>query len=125
MIVTAAIPAALLADANHLAMCLGFSEADGETYRGMNWVDAAGNLYAAASFAARPEWIAHAQEALLRPVWDTEKTVNVAGAKRAQAALIFSLDPVLATPTAITVRGGPEGLPALLEMGLVPAPEPL
>lgn len=72
MRVTAACPEALIEDANHLAMCLAFSEADGETYRTpCGWQDAAGNRYSCVSFEARDEWLTAAQSPLVRPEWDT------------------------------------------------------
>jgi hypothetical protein len=99
-------------------MCLGFSEADGETYRGLNWVDAQGNLYAAASFEARDEWIIFAQAPLQRPLWDTAEVIDMVAAERAQAALAFSTEALSASPTALTAIGGMDGLSALVAMGL-------
>jgi len=119
MIITAAIPAALVDDANDLAMCLGTSLADGDTFRGLNWVDGQGNLYAAAAFERSDDWIEQVAVTLVRPEWDSDKSVNVTGANRAQDVWIFSMDAVPAGPAVITVRGGVEGLTALAEMGLV------
>lgn len=118
MIITAAIPAALVDDANDLAMCLGTSLADGETFRGLNWVDGQGNLYAAAAFEWDDERIEQVAVTLVRPAWDSDKSVNVTGANRAQDVWTFSMDAVLAVPSVITVRGGVDGLTALMEMGL-------
>lgn len=129
MRITCSCPAALVDDANQLAMCLGFSEADSETYRGLNWQDANGNLYAAASFEARPEWIMAAQAPLQRPAWDTAEIIDMDAAARAQAALVFwqaaedSPTPPAADPTKLTAIGGMEGPSALAMMGLTPTPE--
>lgn len=120
MRITAAAPEALLADCNQLAMCLAASEADGQTYRGLCWQDAQGNRYAAASFMARPEWIMAAQAPLQRPAWDTDEIIDMVAAERAQAALVFSLEPVPADPTKLTALGGMEGPDALAAMGLTP-----
>jgi len=88
MRVTAACPESLIEDANHLAMCLAFSEADGETYRTpCGWQDAAGNRYACASFEARDEWLSAAQSPLQRPEWDTTSIIDMAAAARAQAVI--------------------------------------
>lgn len=119
MIITAAIPAALVDDANDLAMCLGTSLADGETFRGLNWVDGQGNLYAAAAFEWDDERIEQVAVTLVRPAWDSDKSVNVTGANRAQDVWTFSMDAVLAVPAVITVRGGVDGVTALAEMGLM------
>ena len=117
--ITAAAPEALVSDANQYAMCLGQSEADGQTYRGLNWTDTDGNLYAAASFEARDEWITFAQAPLVRPTWDVDEIIDMVAAERAQAALVYAVEPVLAVPGALTAIGGMDGVGALAAMGLV------
>ena len=118
MRITCSCPEALISDANNLAMALGFSEADGQTYRGLNWQDADGNLYAAASFDARDEWVVFAQAPLVRPAWDTAEVIDMVAAERAQAALVFSTEAILASPAALTAIGGLDGVAALAAMGL-------
>ena len=118
MRITCSCPEALISDANNLAMALGFSEADGQTYRGLNWQDADGNLYAAASFDARDEWVVFAQAPLVRPAWDTAEVIDMVAAERAQAALVFSTEAILASPAALTAIGGLDGVAALVAMGL-------
>ena len=118
MRITCSCPEALISDANNLAMALGFSEADGETYRGLNWQDADGNLYAAASFEASEEWITFAQAPLVRPAWDVNEVIDMVTAERAQAALVFSTEATPASPAALTAIGGMEGVAALAAMGL-------
>jgi hypothetical protein len=135
MRLTAACPAALRDDANSLAMVLAFGPPDALTYGEPQWQDAVGNLYAAASFDALPEWMAAAQAPLVRPEWDTDDsgyTVNMAGADRAQALLYVvptdeegtRVDP-LANPTRLTVMAGEDGLAALAAMGLTKIPQEL
>jgi hypothetical protein len=116
-------------DANDLAMVLAFGPPDGNTYGSLNWQDADGNLYAAASFEARPEWVTAAQSTLVRPEWDTEPyVINMAGAERAQAALVFWVpseeepDAPQASTAALTAIGGVGGLEALSLMGLTQVP---
>jgi hypothetical protein len=118
--ITAACPETLIADANHLAMCLAHGPADGDTYRSPCWQDADGHLYAAASFEVRSEWIMSAQSPLVRPEWDTDEIVGMAAAARAQAALVFALEPTPAAPGQITAIGGMDGVDALVAMGLTP-----
>jgi hypothetical protein len=132
MRLTIACPAALIADANDLAMALAFGPADARTYGPADWQDPAGNLYAVASFEARPEWMAAAQEALARPAWDAgadDFAVNMTSAARAQGRLRvvgFDLDGVAvdpaATPDLITSMPGPDGPAALAAMGLALVP---
>ena len=120
--ITAAAPEALVSDANQYAMCLGQSEADGQTYRGLNWQDPDGNLYAAASFEARDEWVDFAQAPLVRPAWDVDEIIDMVAAERAQAALVYAVEPVLAVPGALTAIGGMDGVGALAAMGLTAVP---
>ena len=119
---TVSCPEALRDDANQLAMVLAFSEADANTYGALNWQDSEGNLYAAASFIAQPEWIAGATQPLQRPEWDTGEIIDMDAAERAQAALVVWLggdDPIpQANPDALTVVAGDDGLAALAAMGL-------
>jgi hypothetical protein len=117
--ITVACPEAMIPDGNHLAMVLAFGPPDGDTYRAPQWIDASGNRYAAASFVARPEWIVSAQSVLVRPEWDTNEIVDMDAAARAQAALVFALEPVPAQPDRLTALGGIDGLDALAAMGLV------
>jgi hypothetical protein len=120
---TAACPVALIAEANHLAMCLAESEHDGKTYSRPGWQDADGNLYAAASWDAPEGWPAIAQAPISRPAWDTGSIIDMDAAARAQAALVFwtpasETEPTLAAPDALTTIGGMDGLSALAAMGL-------
>ncbi len=116
--ITCAAPEALVADANQYAMCLAFGPADAYTYVGLNWQDADGNLYAATSFEARDEWITFAQAPLVRPAWDTDEIIDMPAAEAAQAVLVFSTEPLQATPGQLTAMGGPNGPEALALMGL-------
>ena len=118
--ITAAAPEALVSDANQYAMCLAFSPADGETYTVLNWQDADGNLYAAASWEAREEWITAATQPLQRPAWDVDEVIDMVAAGRAQAVLMFSTEPVPATPTNLTALSWPDAVAALGLMGLEP-----
>ena len=47
----------------------------------------------------------------------------MAGAGRAQDALVFALDPVAAAPDALTAIGGFPSRAALAAMGLTPVPD--
>ena len=119
MRLTIACPdAALRDDANQLAMVLGYRPDDAETYVGLNWQDAAGNLYACASLIVSDTFTTTAQSSLQRPAWGTDNHVNMAGANRAQSALVFSLTPVTAMPDKLTACAGDDALATLAAMGL-------
>jgi len=118
MRLTIACPNALRDDANNLAMVLGYRPDDAETYVGLNWQDAGGNLYACASLPVPDTFTTTAQSPLQRPAWDTDNHVNMAGANRAQSALVFSLTPVTAMPDKLTACAGDDALAVLAAMGL-------
>ena len=118
MRLTIACPEALRDDANQLAMVLGYGPSDAETYVALNWQDAGGNLYACASLIVSDTFTTTAQSGLQRPAWDTDSHVNMDAARRAQAALVFSLTPVTAMPDKLTACVGDDALATLAEMGL-------
>ena len=125
---TVACPEALKTAANHLAMVLAEGPADGNTYGGLNWQDASGNLYAAASFVARPEWITAAQSQLVRPAWDVDEIIDMSSAATAQAAIVLYAgegDIPTAEPNKLTVIAGMEPLAAIAAMGLVAVEQPI
>jgi stage V sporulation protein SpoVS len=104
-------------------MVLAFGPPDELTYGALDWQDVDGNLYAAASFEAGPEFLGAAQSALVRPAWDVEPyTISMAAANRAQAALVLwsgEGDVPQAVPGALTAVVGEDGRAALAAMGLV------
>jgi len=97
---------------------LGYGPSDAETYVALNWLDTAGNLYACASLIVSDTFTTTAQSSLQRSAWDTDSHVNMAGANRAQAALVFSLTPVTAMPDKLTACAGDDALATLAAMGL-------
>jgi hypothetical protein len=122
--ITAAAPEALIYSSNQLAMVLAFSVADNLTYTGLNWQDSAGNLYAAASWEASDAWVEGASQPLVRPAWDVDEVIDMDAATAAQAALVFSLEPVPAMPDKLTALSGPDAVAALGLMGLTPVEIP-
>ena len=118
MRLTIACPEALRDDANQLAMVLGYGPDDAQTYVPLNWQDAGGNLYAVASLPVSDAFVSTAQSTLSRPAWDTDSHVNMDAARRAQAALVFSLTPVAAMPDKLTACVGDDALATLAAMGV-------
>lgn len=117
--ITIACPAASVADANQLAACLGFSMADAETYGPLNWQTADGALYSCASLEVADEWLAKAQQPLVRPAWDVGEQINMAAAVRAQAAMVLLTEPALAATVGLTALVWPVGLDAVKMIGLM------
>ena len=118
MRLTIACPEALRDDANQLAMVLGYGPDDAETYVALNWQDAGGNLYACASLIVSDALVSKAQSTLYRPAWDVDNIIDMDAARRAQAALVFSLTPVTAMPDKLTACVGDDALATLAAMGL-------
>ena len=125
MIITIAVPAAHVSDANNLAMVLGYGPPDEQTYGEPVWQDADGNLYSVTSLTAVPVFVTNALSPLERPEWDVEPyRVNMAAANRAQALVTFwqaseeAPEPPQAAPDRIVAVAGTEGLAAVAAMGL-------
>ena len=124
MRLTIACPQAHIDIANHYAMVLGYSEADGLTYRNPSWQDAQGNLYALASLPVGDSFVSTSTSPLQRPAWDVDQIIDMTKAGQAQALVILwmpnedSTVPPLATTNRITAILGMEGADAMAAMGL-------
>lgn len=123
--ITVACPEAKIDDANDLAMVTASGPADARTYGEAQWRDTKGNLYTAASFVTGREWASAAQSTIERPEWDGDGgyTVNMAGAERAQKAILFWTPQMggavpSARPDKLVAVAGLEGPDALKAMGL-------
>ena len=109
MRLTIACPEALIQDANQLALAIGLSPADVDTYRVPCWQDAEGNLYAACSLIPSPAWIETSLQPLAQPSWAApgEEPVDLEAASRAQALVVLWVPseehptPPLANPSMI------------------------
>ena len=96
---TIASPVTHIADANQLALCLGESSADDQTFNAATYQDAEGNLYAVASTVAKPIFAQVAGLPLQAP--DHSPDMDLAAATRAQALL--QINGGIATPNVIAV----------------------
>ena len=112
------VPEALISDANQLAMVVAYGPADELTFGLPNCVGGDGNLYQARNIWAPDTLFSVLQAPLVRPEWDTEDYIDMVAAERAQAALVFSTEPVAADPAHLTAIGAMEGVEALAAMGL-------
>ena len=122
MRVTIFVPAAMVVDANQLALCLGQSAADAETFGGTDWQDAGGNLYAVASTMAKATFPAAAASPLAAP--DFAPDVDLVAAGRAQAALVIydPQAPVQAGPSHILAIIHDDAQAAISLAGITPVP---
>ena len=95
---TIATPAAHIPDANQLALCLGESSADDQTFSTASYQDAQGNLYAVCSTVAKPIFAELAGQPLQAPDHAPDM---VEAATRSQALL--QINGGKATPDVIAV----------------------
>jgi len=96
---TIATPAAHTPDANQLALALGESSADDQTFTTASYQDASGNLYAVCSTVAKPIFAQMAGQPLKAP--DHAPDMDLAAATRAQALL--QINGGIASPDVIAV----------------------
>jgi len=99
--VTIAAPVSMLSDANALALCLGESASDDQTFTAATHTDTSGNEYAVASTVAKPVFEDMAAEPMVAPSYAPD--ADVVAATRAQATLNIG---DLATPEHITAIVG-------------------
>jgi len=98
-IATIAVPEPLISDANQLALALGESAADDQTFGAASYQDAGGNLYAVCSTVAKPIFAQLASQPLQAP--NHAPGVDLEAATRAQAQL--QINGGIATPNVIAV----------------------
>jgi len=96
---TIATPDAHVPDANQIALALGESSADDQTFTNASYQDADGNLYAVCSTVAKPIFAQIAGQPLQAP--DHAPDMDVEAATRAQALL--QINGGKATPDVIAV----------------------
>ena len=82
---TIAAPASKIPDANQLALALGESSADDQTFTTASYQDAQGNLYAVCSTVAKPIFAEMAGQPLKAP--DHAPDMDLVAATRAQSLL--------------------------------------
>ena len=119
---TIATPAAQIQDANQLALALGESSADDQTFTTASYQDADGNLYAVCSTVAKPIFAQIAGQPLQAP--DHAPDMDLAAATRAQELL--QINGGIASPDVIAVILGGRLESAqdhIAALGLTPIPQ--
>jgi len=96
---TIATPDAHVPDANQIALALGESSADDQTFTNASYQDADGNLYAVCSTVAKPIFAQMAGQPLQAP--DHAPDMDLEAATRAQALL--QINGGIASPDVIAV----------------------
>ena len=100
--VTTAVPELLTPKANQIALCLGESSADDQTFTTASCQDASGNLYAVASTVTKPIFVEMAGQPLQAP--DHAPDMDLEAATRAQA--LIQINNGTAGPDVIAVTLG-------------------
>ena len=119
---TIAAPAQHIQDANQLALCLGESSADDQTFTTASYQDTQGNLYALCSTVAKPIFAELAGQPL--QALDHAPDMDLAAATRAQG--ILQINGGTASPDVIAVILGDRKESAqdhIRAMGLTPMPQ--
>ena len=119
---TIATPITHIPDANELALCLGESSADDQTFTTASYQDASGNLYAVCSTVTKPIFAEMAGQPLKAP--DHAPDVDLVAATRAQSLL--QINGGIATPDVIAVILGDRLESAqdhIAALGLTPIPK--
>lgn len=119
--VTIAVPEAHTTDANQLALVLGESASDDQTFTTAVWQDADGNLYAVCSTVAKPVFVELASQLLQAPAHVPD--VDLGAATLAQALLSINDKP--AGPDRIAVILGDRlesAMDHIAALGLVAVP---
>ena len=112
---TVAVPEQHLAKANQLAMALGLSVNDKNTYADLKYTDVDGNLYAVASFIASSATASKADAPLERPAWDVEnEDIDMQLAEHAKALVAFDV----ASVNTISFNNNDNALVAIEQLGL-------
>ncbi len=120
---TIAVPEAMIPDANQMAACMGLSLADLNTFVEASYQDEQGNRYAVCSAAMTPR-VLQAVDAgeIVRPAFDTENLIDMAGAGRALSVLVTSAQ--LATTDKIVAVIDIDPSAAISLMGLTQTADP-
>ena len=119
---TIATPLAQIPDANQLALALGESAADDQTFGAASYQDAQGNLYAVCSTVAKPVFAELAGQPLQAPAHSLD--MDLAAATRAQSLL--QINNGIAAPDVIAVILGDRLESAqdhIAALGLTPVPQ--
>jgi hypothetical protein len=122
MRVTIFVPEAMIDDANQLALCLGQSAADVQTFKPAAWKDAGDNRYSVSSTLAKATFPEAAAAALSAPAFAPD--ADLTAAERAQAALVIHdpQSPVQADPSRILAVINDDAQAAVAIAGVAPLP---
>jgi hypothetical protein len=107
--------------ANQLAMALGLSLNDKNTYTELKYTDVDGNLYAVASFIASSATASKVDAPLERPAWDAEnEDIDMELAEHAKSLVAMDV----ASVNTVSFNNNDNALVAIEQLGLTRYVEP-
>jgi hypothetical protein len=118
---TIAVPELLMDAANNLALIMGESASDINTFTHATWQDASGNLYAVCSAVSKPIVVQALSTGLPDPLPVHAENADVTLAQQALDAIVVFDTGVLADTAIIVLAIDNDPLTALAEMGLTRA----
>jgi hypothetical protein len=115
---TLAVPESLMDAANNLALIMGRSTADINTFTSASWQDASGNLYAVCSAVSKPIVVQALSTGLPDPLPTHAENADVTLAQQALDAIVVFDVGVLVDTDILVLAIDDDPLTALAEMGL-------
>jgi hypothetical protein len=115
---TMAVPESLMDASNNLALIMGRSTVDINTFTQTSWQDASGNLYAVCSAVSKPVVVNALYTGLPDPLPAHAENADVTLAQQALDAIVVFDTGVLADTDIIVLAIDDDPLTALAEMGL-------
>jgi hypothetical protein len=115
---TLAVPESLIDAANNLALIMGRSADDINTFTQATWQDANGNLYAVASAVSKPIVVQALSTGLPDPLPTHAEDADIALAQQALDAIVVFDTGVLADTDIIVLAIDDDPLTVLADMGL-------
>jgi hypothetical protein len=122
---TLAVPESLMDAANNLALIMGESDSDINTFTTATWQDESGNLYAACSAVSKPAVVNALSTGLPDPLPSHAENADVALAQQALDAIVVFDVGVLVDTDIIVLAIDNDPVTALTEMGLTRVDDPL
>jgi hypothetical protein len=115
---TLSVPESLIDAANNLALVMGESVSDINTFTQANWQDTSGNLYAVCSAVSKPIVVQALSTGLPDPLPSHAEDADVTLAQQALDAIVVFDTGVLVDTDIIVLAIDSDPLTALAEMGL-------
>jgi hypothetical protein len=115
---TLAVPELLIPSANQLALIIGESVADANTFKDADWQDAQGNLYATCSFVSKPVILGTLESGLPEEYPEYAVEADIGLAQEALESIVVYTEGTTASVGSIILSINDNPLGVLYAMGL-------